>query len=326
MSPRKKKLAILAWLTVCLVWGTTYLAISVALATVPPALLAGIRWFLAGAVLTLALPLLGRPLPPWRVWGSLAVMGFLMNVVGNGLVVWSQQFVASGLTAVIIAMVPFWAVFVQAALPGGERLTARILVGLALGMSGIVVLVWPELTMGGAEGRQFAIGVIGLQLACLGWALGTAYTKNRTVDADPLTASAMQMLFGGIILIAIGTASGQWNGLRFTYETAGALLYLVVFGSIVGYSAYSYALKYLPVSTVTLYAYVNPIIAVVLGTLILSEPFSLRILVAAAFVFGGVTVVRRTPIGTDATPGAKVPGCTGAQVPESAADYRSATT
>ena len=295
MSSRKTTVALAAWLTVCVVWGTTYLAISVALGTVPPALLAGIRWFLAGGVLTIALPVLGRSLPPPRVWASLAVMGFLMNVIGNGLVVWSQQFVASGLAAVLTAMVPFWAAFVQALLPGGERLTVRILTGLALGMLGIVLLVWPELTTGGVEGREFVMGVIGLQVACLGWALGTAYTKRASVDADPLTASAMQMLFGGLILIAIGTASGQWRALSFTPRTAGALLYLIVVGSIVGYSVYAYALKYLPVSTVSLHAFINPIIAVALGTLILSEPFSVRILVAAALVFGGVAVVRRSP-------------------------------
>ena len=157
------------------------------------------------------------------------------------------------------------------------------------------MLVWPELTLGGGEGRQFVLGVIALQIACLGWALGTSYTKRNAQTASPLGAAAMQMLLSGVMLIAIATATGEWSRLAFTTRTAGAMIYLVLVGSIVGYSCYVYALKYLPVSTVSLYAYVNPIIAVVLGTLILSEPFSLRIVVASAMVFAGIAVVRWSP-------------------------------
>ncbi|MGE0044004.1 MAG: EamA family transporter [Vicinamibacterales bacterium] len=295
MAARKHTLAVLAWLTICVVWGTTYLAIRVGLETVPVALLAGSRWLIAGVVLCTALPLLGRPLPPRRAWGSIFVLGFLMNALGNGLVVWSEQYVASGLAAVVVAMVPFWSVLVQAAISGGERLTGRVMAGLALGFLGIVVLVWPELTQGGTAGRQFVVGVLALQVGCLGWALGTSYTKRHSVDADPLTASALQMLFAGIFLVGIGTVTGEWSRLTFTPRSAGAVAYLAVVGSIIGYSCYAYALKYLPVSTVALYAYVNPIIAVLLGTLILAEPFSLRIVGAAALVFGGIAVVRRSP-------------------------------
>ncbi|MGE3277898.1 MAG: EamA family transporter [Vicinamibacterales bacterium] len=294
MSPRKQTTALLAWITVCLVWGTTYLAIRVGLESVPVALLAGSRWLIAGTILCLVLPLLGRPLPPRRAWGQIFLLGFLMNAMGNGLVVWAEQFVASGLTAVVVAMVPFWTVLVQAMVSGGERLTGRVLAGLALGFLGIVVLVWPELTRGGVEGQQFVYGVLALQVGGIGWALGTTYTKRHSVDADPFAASALQMLFAGLFLTAIGTALGEWRELTFTPRTGAAVLYLALVGSIVGYSCYAYALKYLPVSTVALYAYVNPIIAVALGTLILAEPFSLRIVAAAALVFGGIAVVRRS--------------------------------
>ena len=218
-----------------------------------------------------------------------------MAVVGNGGVVWAEQYVASGLAAVVVAMVPFWTVLIEAVLPRGERLTRRTLIGLSVGFLGIVVLVWPELTMGGYEGRMFFAGVVALQIACLGWALGTSYTKRNAISGSPLGASAMQMLLSGAMLIAIGTATGEWGHLTFTGRTAGAMIYLVLCGSIVGYSAYVYALKYLPISTVSLYAYVNPIIAVILGTLLLSEPFSLRIVLASALVFVGIAVVRWTP-------------------------------
>lgn len=295
MSTRERKLAYIAWITVCFVWGTTYLAIRVALESVPVALLAGLRWSAAGALLAIALPFLGERLPPPRTWRSIALAGFLMAVIGNGGVVWAEQYVASGLAAVIVAMVPFWTVLVEAMLPRGERLAVRTLLGLGVGFLGIVVLVWPELVIGGRDGRLFVAGVVALQIACLGWALGTSYTKRNATTASPLGAAAMQMLLSGLMLLAIGTVMGEWSRLVFTPRTAGAMIYLVVFGSIVGYSAYVYALKHLRVSTVSLYAYVNPIIAVILGTILLSEPLSPRIVIASGLVFAGIAVVRSIP-------------------------------
>ncbi len=295
MSRHERKLAYGAWIVVCLVWGTTYLGIRVALETVPVALLAGLRWAGAGVLLAALLPLFGERLPHPRTWGPIAIAGFLMAVIGNGGVVWAEQYVASGLAAVVVAMVPFWTVLIEAALPKGEKLTARTLIGLGIGFLGIVVLVWPELRFGGEEGRMFIAGVIALQIACFGWALGTSYTKRNAIGGSPLGASAMQMLLSGVMLIAIGTATGEWSRLSFNGRTAGAMIYLVLCGSIVGYSAYVYALKYLPISTVSLYAYVNPIIAVILGTLLLSEPFSMRIVLASALVFAGIAVVRWSP-------------------------------
>jgi len=292
MSRRERRLAYIAWITVCFVWGTTYLAIRVALESVPVALLAGLRWAAAGALLAAALPLFGERLPHPRTWGSIALTGFLMAVIGNGGVVWAEQYVASGLAAVIVATVPFWSVLIEALLPRGERPTPRALIGLAVGFLGIIVLVWPELTVGGQDGRLFIVGVIALQVACVGWALGTSYTKRNAQRVSPLSATAMQMLLSGAMLIGIGTAMGEWSRLAFTSRTAGAMIYLVLIGSIVGYSAYVYALKYLPIATVSLYAYVNPVIAVVLGTLLLSEPFSMRIVLASALVLGGIAIVR----------------------------------
>jgi len=290
VSPRR--LAWLAWITVCVVWGTTYLAIRVALETVPVLLVAGLRWMAAGLILGAVCAAGGRRLPGPRFWGGLALLGFLMNVIGNGLVVWAEQFVASGLTAVLIASVPFWSVGIEACLPGGERAAWPTLAGLTLGFGGIVVLVWPELLSGGAAGRQFTAGVIGSQLACLGWALGTSYSKRHPSSADPLAASTVQMLFSGTMLLALATANGDWTALHFTTRTAGAMAYLTIAGSTIAYTAYVYAIQHLPISTVALYAYVNPLIAVVLGALLLGEPFSIRIVIAGALVLAGTAVVR----------------------------------
>jgi drug/metabolite transporter (DMT)-like permease len=292
MSTREKKIAYIAWITICVVWGTTYLANRVALESLPVALLAGFRWTAAGLLLMAALPFFNMTLPPLRTWRSIAVVGFLMNVMGNGILVWAQQYVPSGLAAVVVAMVPFWSVAVEALLPRGERITRRTLLGLAAGMGGIVVLMWPALTVGGRDGRMFVLGIVALQVGSIAWAIGTSYTKRHSLGSTPLASSALQMVFSGLILLAAGTMLGEWGRVAFTPRTFTALAYLAVFGSAIGYTAYVYAVKYLPLSTVSLYAYVNPIIAVILGTLILSEPFSARIVVAAGLVFLGIAIVR----------------------------------
>jgi drug/metabolite transporter (DMT)-like permease len=274
----------------------------VALESLPVALLAGFRWLTAGLVLVALLPFFGETLPPRRSWRSIAYVGFLMNVLGNGLLVWAEQYVASGLTAVVVGMVPFWSVVVEAVSPGGEPLTRRKMTALAMGFAGILVLVWPELTLGGAGGRMFVAGILALQIGSLAWAIGTSYTKRHSFGATPLALSAVQMVFSGAMLIVVGTVAGEWPHVSFTARSLTALIYLSLAGSVVGYTAYVYTLKYLPISSVSLYAYVNPIIAVVLGTAILSEPFSARILLAAALVFAGIAIVRMTP-----KPGAVAP-------------------
>ena len=284
-------LAYLAFITVCIVWGTTYLAISVALETVPVLLVAGLRWMAAGVVLSAVMLATGRRLPGPKLWAPLALLGFLMNIVGNGFVVYAQQFVASGLTAVLIATTPFWSALLERLLPDGERFSKRSLIGLALGFSGIVVLVWPEMTTGGASGRAFIIGVIAIQLACIGWVIGTSFAKRHELGDNPFRSAALQMVFSGMMLLGAATAHGDWAHLSFTPRTLAAMIYLSVAGSLVAYSAYIYAIQHLPLQLVSLYAYINPMIAVALGTLLLSEPLSARIIVAAALVFAGTWIV-----------------------------------
>ena len=290
-------LAYVAWILVCLIWGTVYLAISVALESFPVALLAGFRWVTAGLVLAALLPLFGERIPPMRTWGPIALTGFLMVVIGNGGVVWAQQYVSSGLVAVLVATVPFWSIIVEAFLPQSERVTRMTLVGLFIGFLGIVVLVWPELTLREADGRGFVYGVIALQLSMVGWAVGTSYTKRNTASETQLGGAAVQMLLSGLTFMAIGTALGEWRALTFTMRTIGAMVYLVIAGSLIGFTAYVYALKHLPITTVSLYAYANPVIAVLLGVLLLDEPFNLRTVAASALVLAGVaaTSLRRRP-------------------------------
>lgn len=284
--------AYLAWIAVCLIWGTTYLGIRVALDTIPPALVGAIRYTLAGVILATLLHLRGERLPPKSYWGGLAVVAALTIAVGNGGVIWAEQWVPSGFAALLVASSPFWMAGIEALLPGGERLTLRVIGGLLIGFAGIVLLVWPDLTAGGAHGRQFAVGVVALQIACLGWSLGSSYSRRHGREENALGAAALQMIFGGVIMLVAATALGEWRRLVFTPRTFAAELYLLLIGSLVGYPAYVFALKHLPVSTVSLYAYFNPVIAVVLGTVLLDEPFGPRVILAATLVFLGSAVVR----------------------------------
>lgn len=275
----------------CLIWGTTYLGIRIALETLPPLLMAAFRWICAGSILLGALKLRGERIPRIAAWGPLAVLGILLLGFGNGGVVWAERTVPSGLTAVLVATSPFWMVGIDALLPGGDTLTARRIAGLMVGFSGILVLVWPDVRLSGPGGGQLG-GVIAAQLACLGWALGSSYARRRERDENVLAAAALQMVFGGAILLAAGLLRREAMASPFSERSLIAWAYLTFVGAIGGFSAYAFALKHLPISTTSLYAYVNPVIAIGLGTLVLNEPFTWRTVVGAAIVFAGVVLVR----------------------------------
>ena len=204
--------AYLAWGFVCLVWGTTYLAIRIALETIPPLLMGGIRYLVSGILMIAILAARGETLPRVRVWPALMVLGALMLGLGNGGVVWAEQTVPSGLTAVLIATSPFWMVGIDALTPHGERLTMRRLGGLVIGFCGIVMLVWPEIRVGG--GRPFLVGVIAAQIACVGWAVGSIFGRRRghtdARDENVLVTAAYEMLFGGV-LAEFATRPPHWK-------------------------------------------------------------------------------------------------------------------
>jgi drug/metabolite transporter (DMT)-like permease len=291
-DPRERRLAYIAWVLVCLIWGTTYLGIRVTLETMPPLLMSGLRWTVAGALLAGYLVLRGERLPDRSGWASAVLLGFLLLGIGNGAVAWAEQWVPSGLTAVIVASSPFWMAGIESLRSDGEQLTRRLVIGFAIGFSGIVLLVWPDLTLDGAHGRGFIAGFLALQFACLGWSIGSSYSRRHARDTNVLSATAAQMIAGGVMMLIAATIHGEWRLLHFAPRSTVALAYLTTVGAIGGFASYTYALRHLPVSFVSLYAYINPIIAVTLGVLLLGEPFNARMTVAAALVLLGVAIVK----------------------------------
>ena len=289
----RPRLAWVAWGTICIVWGTTYVAIKIALETLPPFLMGGLRYIAAGLLLAGLAVLRGYRLPPAGQWGTLAVLGFLMLLMGNGGVAGGSQYLPSGLVAVLVGMSPFWMTGVDALMRDGKQLFVRQWTGLLVGFAGITTLVWPDITAGGASGRNFLFGVIALQLACAGWAVGSAYTRRHVMPGHIFGAAAVQMAAGGVFMIIAGTLLGEWSRISFTAATTMAFVYLVIFGSVIGFAAYSYALQHLDIAIVSLYTYINPVIAVSLGTIVLGEPFHPRMAVAAGIIATGILIVGR---------------------------------
>jgi drug/metabolite transporter (DMT)-like permease len=286
--------ALVAYLLVCIVWGSTYLAIRIGVQELPPLLFAGIRFLIAGGLLAGLVLLTGGRLPARpRDWGVLAVVGLFLLLGGNAVVVWAEQFVESGPASVFVAAVPLWAAFFDALIPGGGTVfTWRVALGLALGFFGSALLA------GVTPTELFSAdlkGPIALTLASASWALGSVYSKRTPTESSPYAASAVQMLAGGAAITLLGLLSGEAAQWHATTRGLGALAYLVVFGSIVGFTAYAYALRYASATVVGTYAYVNPVVAVLLGWLVLDEAITGRTIAAMILILGAVLMIQLAP-------------------------------
>lgn len=293
MDTREKRLAYAAWAAVCFFWGTGYLAIRIGVADTPPLLFAGLRILAAGALLTGWLVLRGVSLPKGRDWGRLTLVGLALEGVANGVLAWSAQWVPSGMLALLIAVTPFWMVGLEAVLPGGERVTRQMALGLALGFGGLVWLLAPRLP-GISPDAGLALGSLMVQVVCLSYAAGSIYARRRPALVKPLMGAGIQMLAAGAALVAAGSIAGEWGRFRLEGRAAGAFVYLLLFGSLLGYSSYVYALQKLPLSVVSLHRYINPAVAVLLGWAVLGETLGPSEVAAVAVIFAGVLVVQRS--------------------------------
>jgi drug/metabolite transporter (DMT)-like permease len=289
---RDRALAYAAFVIVCTVWGTTYLAIRVAVETIPPMLLTAARFVTAGVALFVVAWLRGdRPPRDRRTLVNAVVVGVLMVGIGNLSVVWAEQWVPSGLAALFVATAPFWVTLIEFVHGTGETIGRRRLTGMLIGFVGVALLVTPR----GAGGRfdmHFVLGALAIQAGCIGWQSGTVYAKQTLASVPPLMSSALQMLSGGIVVLIAGVAVGEVPRFHLTSRTFGALVYLTLFGSVLTYTAYVYALKVLRTTTMSLYAYINPVVAVILGWLILREQLTWVSVVAMSVILAGVAMVQ----------------------------------
>jgi len=285
-------MVIAAFAAVYLIWGSTYLAIRFAIETLPPFLMAGTRFIIAGGLLYVWARWRGAERPEAKHWQSAAIIGALLLMGGNGAVVWAEQRIPSGIAALLVAIVPCWMVLVDWIRPGGTTPTGQIVAGLLLGLGGIALLVGPESLMGG--GRVDAVGTVALLFGSLCWAAGSIYSRHAAVPRGPVVATGMQMLCGGVILTFAGFMTGEASRVHvdaISLKSVLALVYLILVGAIVGYTAYVWLLRASTPAKVSTYAYVNPVVAVFLGWLFAGEPLSVRIFVAAGVIVAGVALI-----------------------------------
>jgi drug/metabolite transporter (DMT)-like permease len=277
--------------TVYVVWGSTYLAIRVAIETLPPFLMAATRFLVAGSVLFAFSARRGgrtRDRIGPAQWRAAAIVGGALLLGGNGGVVWAEHRIASGVAALLVAMLPLWMAILDRVC-FGRRLSRRGVLGLALGLCGLVLLVG-RVDSGGVD----PLGAVVCMLASFSWAAGSVYARTASLPHRPLVATAMEMLAGGFLLTLVGLAAGEAGRVRldaFSTRSVLALAYLIVFGSLLAFSAYVWLLHRAPLPLVATYAYVNPVVAVVLGWLLLDEPITPRMILAGGIIVVAVALI-----------------------------------
>jgi drug/metabolite transporter (DMT)-like permease len=281
----------LALAAVCFFWGTTYLAIRMSLESFPPLMLVSARFLLSGSILLLFAAVRGLYLPRGRELASNCLSGLLLLGLGNSCLVFAEVLIPSGMAGLITTISPFWLVGVEALLPGGVRLHLPTIGGMTVGLFGASLLFTNDLG-GHAIDRQVLEGFLILQLGMAAWGFGSIFQRRQTGKAHPVVAGGVQQLAAGLILLPFAAVIPE-HAVHWSARGVAALVYLVCFGSIVGYSAYNYALEHLPVAILSVYSYFNAVVAVALGWLFYREPFGVRQAAAMAIIFAGVAVVKR---------------------------------
>lgn len=295
MAARDRTRVLLAFAAVYFVWGSTYLFIKYAIETIPPFLLGASRFVASGGILYAFARWRGAPKPTGSDIRTAAITGVLMLGLGNGAVVWSEQTVPSGVVALIVSTVPIWIVLIDWLRPSGKRPRLPVFAGLALGLVGMIILIGPRAIIG--QGNVDELGALVLFVGSLGWAVGTLLTRRSARAGSPIVFSALQMLAASAAMTVTAFAVGE--PAKFTFGqvslwSMASWVYLVVAGSIIGYTAYVYLLGHVSAAKASTYAYVNPVIAVVLGWAFASEPIGVRTLVAAAVILAGVAIITST--------------------------------
>jgi len=283
---------IAAFASIYIIWGSTYLAIRYAVETIPPFIMGGTRFLVSGALLYAWARYRGAARPTKLHWRNAILAGAFLLLGGNGAVVWAEQFVPSGLTALLVSILPFWLVIIEWVRPPRRRPVGAVLVGLVLGLIGIIVLVGPG-NIGG-QGDIRPLGALVLIFGSLSWAIGSFWSRDAELPNSGLLTTGMEMLGGGALLIIVGVLSGElahFDVHHVSRASAVGLVYLITFGSLLGFTSYIWLLDKVSPAHLGTYAYVNPIVAVLLGWAIAGEVLSIRTAVAAAIVICAVALI-----------------------------------
>ena len=283
----------IALLSLYIVWGSTYLAIRFAVETIPPFLHASMRFLISGAILYAWRRAAGDAAPTLSNWKSTAIVGTALLLGGNGLVAWAEQSVPSGIAALVITTSPFWLVLFESMRAGGTKPTWQGILGLIIGFAGVFILVGPaEVTGSNVSFDPF--GIVLLLFAPLFWSMGSIYARGADMPRSTLLSTGMQMLMGAVALFLASLVKGELGGFSVGLVSLRSwlgLIYLITFGSLIGFVSYGWLLHNAPVSLTSTYAYVNPVVAVLLGNLFADEPLNGRILIAAAIIIGSVVLI-----------------------------------
>jgi drug/metabolite transporter (DMT)-like permease len=283
---------IAAFASIYLIWGSTYLAIRYADQTMPPFVMGGARFLISGAILYVWASYRGARSPTRIHWRNAIIAGAFLLLGGNGAVVWAEQFVPSGMTALLVSILPFWLVIIEWVRPPRRRPAGAVLMGLILGFAGIVVLVGR--TDVGGHADVSLTGALVLITGSLSWAIGSFYSRDAELPESGLLTTGMEMLGGGTLLLIVGVSTGELSGFdihNVSRASAAGLLYLITFGSLLGFTSYIWLLDKVSPARLGTYAYVNPVVAVVLGWAIAGERLSIRTAVAATIVICAVALI-----------------------------------
>lgn len=288
---------IIAFALLYVLWGSTYLAMRIIVRDLPPYVAGAVRYLIAGPVMLAACVLLGRKIRlTRRDLVRLSIISVLLLSLGNIGVLWGEEYVSSGLASLIVALVPIWVVMIEAWFFRAGRMTPKGLFGLALGIVGLLVLLWPRIVSGSHLGRQELFGSAILAGASFFWALGSVFSHRFELTVDVFASAAWQMTLGGIVNAAVALVTGRFPTAHWTTSAFAGIAYLIVFGSWLGYSAYIYLLEHVPTPKVATYAYVNPIVALILGWLILRERVDVFMLVGTVIIIASVALVNTSKL------------------------------
>ena len=288
---KEHAIAYLALVVVCIIWGTTYLALRIGVLHFPPFLFTAIRQTIAGGLLIGFMVIVGKAKwPSKEQLFNQAIGGFFMISLGNGLVAWSEMHIPSGLAAIICSLIPVLVIIINISFNSEEKPTIPIIIGLIMGLLGIVMIFGEHVN---DFSSKYIMGIVMTFLAVASWAGGSIWIKKHNTASNPFLNAGLQMFFGGFLLFPVSLVADNLENITWSPEAIYSMLYLIVFGSIIAYASYSYSLRKLPMTIVSLYAYANPLVAVILGWLVLDEKLNTRIGIAILITIAGIYIVNR---------------------------------